>query len=132
MTYTEQQIADLMTRFDSEVKAGTARVERGTTRAIVPAVPARPGAFVVEAFARECGTTVAAVEVEAISHGPAVLAAIEQARLASVPHFAGYISLWAYRVTDSDGVSVDGATPAMRDALDKARIEASNARVLQS
>lgn len=134
MTYIDAQDKVLSDALAAMGEPEQQQPERATRKrkAVEPVRPTRPGTYTVETFARETRQGAIAITVDADTPAGAVLASLEVARLNQVPYFAGLVSMWDYRVTDTDGETIYGSEPAMRNALDKARIERANERAAKA
>lgn len=122
-TYTETEIADLMSRFGSEVESVTDHREPYDSRRtqIVPEVPAHGFAVSIAGVS---------VRVDAATRGDAILDAASVLRATGhVPDALAYVFMWQFIVTDADGVTVFGHD--MHEDVQVARIARQMGGIVQ-
>jgi hypothetical protein len=114
--YTEAETADLIAQFAEQAQNTATPARR--TRIVEAMMPTAPVTGYRVAVA---GIPVA--DVKARGFGEAVCIAHD-----GLPEIRGYLFMWDYTVTDSEGMTLRGSDPVLRTAVQDARIARQNRR----
>lgn len=113
-TYSESDISTLIESFPVE----SAPVVKRTTAGNAP----RPAIKAPSSGYRVTVEGLPTFDVNAAGYGDAVLMALDAATREGIANYAAHIFLWHHDVTNDQGATLKGASPAMRNALHAARI----------
>lgn len=116
-TYSEQDIAALIDRFNDETQTQDTAPQTYRRTRIVEEVTAPESGYrvMVEGFD--------ALDIDATDAGEAVVMAHALAKVTpGMWNYGGALFLWNYSVTDSEGVTLRGEDKAMRGMVERARM----------
>lgn len=116
--YTESEIAAKIAEFGAQSESVAQESNARRTRINEPRIELAPGTYRVQVGEN-------ALTMKAPSAGLALLGAIDALIGAGVEHVNADVFLWHYAVTDCKGRTVTGSDPALRLALQDARIAKS-------